>query len=140
MVGAIASAVASSLVLAKKVGHLHYYEGSVVLEGVAERRVDKESVEIEGDNLCFTVSATSRSKIPRDNDERAAWFCFTERDTAIRSLQLPSVPAKGTCGYRLPATVIVGSYVVNRLESEVFDTASLLAVKQRGALSSIPCR
>ena len=139
LVGATATAASSSLVLEKKVGHLHYYKGAALLEGVVERRVDKETLELEGDNLCFTVSATSLWRIPRDDDKRAAWFCFAERDSAILALRLPSVPARGTCGYRMPATVIVGSYVVNRQESEVFDTALLLEVKQRGALSSIPC-
>ena len=105
-----------------------------------ERRTDKESLEHVGDNLCFTVSGVSGIHIPRDGDQRAAWFCFSERDAAIRSLKLPSTPAKATCGYRAPATVVVGNYVVNRQESEVFDTASLLVVKHRGPLSPIPCR
>jgi hypothetical protein len=140
MVGTTALAAPSTLVLERKAGDLHYYKGTVLLEGVVERRLDKETMELTGDNLCFVVSATSRAKIPRDNDERAAWFCFTERDAAVRALRLPSAPARGSCGYRMPATVIVGGYVVNRQESEVFDTASLLSVKQRGALGPIPCR
>jgi hypothetical protein len=139
MVTANASAVPSALVLEKKVGHLDHYKGTVMLKGVAERRVDKEALEVTGDNLCFIVSITSRAQIPRDSDGRAAWFCFTEPDSAIRALKLPKTPAKGTCGYSAPATVIVGSYVANRQESQVFDTASLLAVKQRGKLRSIPC-
>lgn len=139
LVGTTRSAAPSILVLEKKVGHLYYYKGTVLLKGVAERRMDTETLELVGDNLCFFVSATSRNQIPRDRDERLAWFCFTERDTAIRTLRLPSTPAKGTCGYRMPATVVVGNYVANRQEAEVFDTASLLAVRHRGTLNSIPC-
>lgn len=139
-VGVAAAAAPSALVLEGQVGHLHHYKGSVLLEGVAERRVDKETTELVGDNLCFIVSARSRALVPRDKDERLAWFCFTERDAAIRALRLPSAPAQGTCGYRMPATVVVGSYVVNRSESDVFDTAALLAVKRRGKVTAIACR
>jgi hypothetical protein len=136
---ATALAAPSALVLERKAGHLHYYRGTVLLEGVAERRTDKETTELVGDNLCFVVSAKSHPEVPRGNDERAAWFCFTERDAAIRALKLPSTPTKGSCGYRMPATITVGNYVANRQESEVFDTASLFSVKQRGRLSPIPC-
>lgn len=138
--GVTAAAAPSALVLEGQVGQLYHYKGTVLLEGVAERRVDKETTELVGDNLCFIVSAKSRALIPRDKDERLAWFCFTERDDAIRALRLPSAPDRGTCGYRMPATVVVGSYVVNRSEAEVFDTAALLAVKRRGKVSAIACR
>ena len=102
--------------------------------------MDKETLELVGDNLCFIVSATSSAQIPREDDKRAAWFCFTERDSAIHALRLPRTTFRGTCGYRAPATVIVGNYIVSRQESEVFDTASLLSVKQRGAVSPIACQ
>jgi hypothetical protein len=139
LAGASASGGTPGLVLEKKVGHLHFYKGAVVLTGEVERRTDKESLEQEGDTLCFKVSGESGIHIPRDGDQRAAWFCFSERDAAIRLLKLPATPAKATCGYRVPVTVVVGNYVVNRQESEVFDTASLLQVRHRGPLRPIPC-
>ncbi len=137
---ASASGEPPALVLDKKVGHLYYFKGAVQLDGMVERRTNKETLELVGDNLCFIVSDSSRTQIPRDGDSRQAWFCFSERDDAIRALRLPDRPAKATCGYRVPATVVVGDYVVNRQESEVSDTATLVAVRHRGALSAIPCQ
>jgi hypothetical protein len=129
----------ATLVFDRKAGHLYYYKGTVTLEGVAERRTDKQTLEIGGDNLCFSVDATSSKLIPREGDERAPWFCFRDRTAAIRSLRLPAEPGKGSCGYRVAATVVVGSYVANRLESAVFDTAELFSVKNRGVMQPIPC-
>jgi hypothetical protein len=130
----------SGFVLHEKSGHLYHYSGSAQVDGVAERRTDEESLKHEGDNLCFVVAEYSRRFIPREGDSRAPWFCFSRRDAALRALRLPPAPAPGTCGYRLTATVVIGNYVANRKESEVFDTATLLAVKSRGKMQAIPCK
>lgn len=140
LLASFASASTAALELDRTAGQLRYYTGSVLLDGVVERRTDKETLELEGDNLCFTVVGQSRRLIPREGDTRAAWFCFSNRAAALRALRLPIEPGRGTCGYRMPAKVLVGSYVVNRAESEVSDTAALLSVKLRGVLRAIPCK
>jgi hypothetical protein len=140
LICASAIGASTSLVLDKKVGHLHFYKGTAELEGVAERRTGTETLKTEGDNLCFAVTGSSRRHIPREGDDRLPWFCFSDQESALQALSLLLAPASGTCGYRILATVVVGSYVVNRLESEVSDTAVLLAVKRRGTPSAVPCK
>ncbi|MFT3816287.1 MAG: hypothetical protein QM750_01430 [Rubrivivax sp.] len=138
--GTVAADGPSELVFERKAGHLRYYRGSVLLEGVAERYTDKETLGLQGDNLCFVVAGPSQRYIPREGDTRVPWFCFSDRKAALLALKLPDEPAKGTCGYRVPATVVVGDYAVNRQESAVFDTATLIAVRSRGAVSAIACK
>jgi hypothetical protein len=82
-----------------------------------------------GDQLCLFPTKDSAKVIPREAyDSRMAWFCFSNREDAMKLLKIPHSKPKGGCGYALEATVVVTDYVVNLLESEVFDTARLVKV------------
>ena len=121
-------------------GPLTYYEGTVTIHGKVERRTDPTWLELMGDVICLEAQGKSRTLIPRSaNDSRSTWFCFDDHKMALKLLNLPSAPAKGTCGYYAPATVRVTNYVVNREESEVTDTARLATVITRGPIRSIKC-
>jgi hypothetical protein len=121
-------------------GPMTYYEGTATLGGKVERRADEAWLELMGDLVCFEAAPASKALIPRaPDDSRTAWFCFDNPKEALRLLNLPAFPVKGTCGYEAQATVRVSRYVVNRLESEVTDTARLLKVVTRGPLRSIKC-
>jgi hypothetical protein len=99
------------------------YAGTVVLSGTYERRLDPTTRELLGEQVCFFPDAASRDLVPREEgDTRAPWFCFSDRDRAVRLL---SLPPEGGCGHFGTATVAVSHYVADRAESEVFDTAKL---------------
>jgi hypothetical protein len=129
-----------ALRLERQEGKLFYYQGSVALEGFAERRVGTEGEGAEHEPLCFVAEGPSRQRIPRVNDARLPWFCFSNPARAAQLLSLPRQLRRGSCGFRVKASVLVDGYVVNREESAVTDTARLLAVRQLAGLEWIPCR
>ncbi|MBL8329706.1 MAG: hypothetical protein JNJ71_12705 [Rubrivivax sp.] len=134
------AAGASSLKLDRVEGDSRIYKGRVQLSGEVVRNTDKETVDQFGDYVCFVVKGESARLIPRDDDNRAPWFCFSNEEAAFKALRLPAQARKGSCGYRVPAEIVVTDYVVAMLESAVADNARLLTVKSRGTLKDIPCR
>ena len=121
-------------------GGLIYYSGLVTVSGKVERRTDDDSIEMLGDQLCMFPDKISAKVIPREpDDSRIPWFCFSNRIAAMKQLQVPSQKPKGSCGFHLEATIQVTDYVVNRAESEVFDTARLVRVVSRGTTRNLSC-
>jgi hypothetical protein len=128
------------LVKKKSKGSLVYYAGQVTVSGTIERRTDDDSTEMIGDQICLFPERASAKAIPREaGDSRDPWFCFSNRISAMKKLQVPSKKPKGACGYRLEATVQVTDYVADRTESTVFDTARLVQVVAQSAIRNLPC-
>jgi hypothetical protein len=116
------------------------YKWNIILSKLSEdeRYVKYEwTIQVSGkyemhtffNKLCFYVDEKTAYLIPRDpnmfgsgnGDTRDAWFCFSNQNTAKEKLAFNSCN-KGN------ATIEINSYTVDKLESEVFDTAALIKV------------
>ncbi|MCL2076746.1 MAG: hypothetical protein FWH15_10030 [Betaproteobacteria bacterium] len=118
-----------SLVRESQEGNLVFYTGSVTLSGEFTRRTDRLTLELLGDKLCFSAVGVSAKLIPREDDSRAPWFCFSNGQEAMQMLQVPaSKPPEGKCGYSGEATLTVTRYIADRNESCVSDMAQLIDV------------
>lgn len=94
--------------------------------------LDSQAVEPTDDTACFYPNDETGYLIPRDpnlygpnsGDHRMTWFCFSNQDEAKVMLGITDdiETHLGT------ATIQVSEYVVDRAESEVWDTAQLDAV------------
>lgn len=83
--------------------------------------------------LCMSADKASAKIIPRGaGDTRAPWFCFENYRFAMEKLQIPNKKPKGTCGYRLEATVQITDYVADRRESDVTDSYFIFTGIGRG--------
>lgn len=108
------------------------------LQGTYERRTDVYSRRVLGDAVCFVVDERFAKKLPRPaDDERRAWFCFSNTAHALKAFGLGSV-RKG-CGLRGPATIAISAYAVAKDEPEAVDKARLERVISRGVPKPIPC-
>ena len=110
----------------------------LTLEGVFERRTDAYSRRVLGDAVCFIPDEKFERALPRiGNDERRAWFCFSNLAAAMKGFGLP-VARKG-CGLRGSAHIVVSDYVVSREGGESVDKARLERVVSKSAPRPIPC-
>ena len=76
---------------------------------------------------CFWVNADSWSKLPRAaGDQRVIWFCFENRDEAVRQL--------GPLGTQAYATIVIDNYTTNLTGSDAWDTARLVRVVSKRPL------
>jgi hypothetical protein len=57
--------------------------------------------------------------------DRIKWFCFVNKDAAIRQL--------GALGTETRATIIVSDYTTNIAETDAYDTAKLVRVVKKGS-------
>jgi hypothetical protein len=118
-----------------------YYSGTATLRGSFVRRLDKETLDLVGDHLCFYPSGPSRALIPRgDADRRMPWFCFSNQLSARRLLKMSRDKAADSCGFQGRATIVVSDYVVDRRESEAHDLAHLVRVVSAARPTSIRCK
>jgi hypothetical protein len=73
---------------------------------------------------CFWVDLQSWSKLPRaQGDTRIVWFCFENRDEAIKQL--------GALGSESRATIVVDNYTTHLSQSDAWDTARLVRVVRK---------
>ena len=73
---------------------------------------------------CFWVDVESWGKLPRaQGDTRIVWFCFENRDEAIKQL--------GALGTQARATIVVDNYTTYLSQSDAFDTARLVRVVKK---------
>ena len=120
---------------------LVYYTGSATLTGRFDRRMDKETLEMQGDMLCFFPKGASASLVPRGkSDPRLPWFCFSNQKKAKSRLRADGAKTKGSCGIQGEATVVVTNYVANLARSEVFDTARIVKLKSSTGPRPLPCK
>ncbi|MDD5438303.1 MAG: hypothetical protein PHC70_04110 [Patescibacteria group bacterium] len=81
---------------------------------------DDGGANILSDNVCMNVDQADWAKFPRiKGDERNIWFCFSNLD-----------PAKKAFKQSGQATVVIDDYVIDSLESEVWNQAKLVKVTQ----------
>lgn len=104
-------------------------QADLLLNGRYEYKTDIEGSDMLGDNICFYPDAISAKRLPRPKtDQRLAWFCFSNTVYAKKLLGL-DLQKNGDCGASGTATVRVKNYQVYVEESDGFDTAKLVNVK-----------
>jgi hypothetical protein len=124
----------------RREGSRVHYAGTLRLSGRYLRRQDPGTLEAIGDQLCFFPDAASAGAIPRgDGDSRIPWFCFSDRDAALRAMSLPAASPPGSCGVEGTATVVVSGYVADLAVTSTFDTAKLDEVVRASAPVPVAC-
>lgn len=105
---------------------LVYYEGSIIVSGVYHKKLRESEIgNFEAGRICFDVRGPSAKLIPRENDSRSPWFCFSNPSEASSAFKIPSSAPDSMCRIVGTATIQISKYVVNKAESEVHDTAHL---------------
>ena len=110
-----------------------YYEGKITVSGkYSENYPDT----LLGGTLCFYADEETGYLIPRDpnlygegkGDERNPWFCFKDQDKAKKEFGIDDQKVFDDSIVKCiqgQAKVEVSNYIVDKLESSVFDTAVL---------------
>jgi len=122
----------TTLTKIKDNGRLVSYSGSVTVSGKYQEFYPETLL---GGELCFYADNETGYLIPRDpnlwgagnGDSRNPWFCFNNQDKAKKMFGIDDkiFSNKTIKCIQGKATVEISSYVVDKLESEVFDTANL---------------
>ena len=99
------------------------FAGDVQLSGSYRAHFDYPDVQ----EACFWVDPSDWFKLPRvRGDDRIKWFCFENKDDAIRQL--------GALGTDTRATIVIKDYTTNLQPSDVWDRAQLVRVLSKGKL------
>lgn len=110
------------------------------LEGRFEYRIDEESRDVLGDQVCFFPDSLTARQLPREkSDRRLAWFCFTDTSDAKRKLNIPRSTPAMSCGYSGNAVITVTDYKVYRGEGDGNDVALLKKVVSASISEAIKC-
>ena len=138
----------TTLTKIKDDGRYVYYSGSITVSGNYRELLPETLL---GGELCFYPDSETGYLIPRDpnlwgegnGDGRAPWFCFKNQDKAkemfgINDTEIFSDKTIECVGGK--AVIIVSNYVVNKSESEVFDTANLDRIISKENYSSQQCQ
>ena len=82
--------------------------------------------------VCMDVDSASAARLPRwRSDSRTiSWLCFENQEDAIRML--------GPSGNREPVSVVIDVYQTPRQFSDVYNTARLVRVVNRGSTKAPP--
>lgn len=116
------------------------YKGEVTLTGTYSRTLDPAYLEYMGDGVCFEPNKTSSALIPRPkDDERPAWFCFSNFEQAKKTFKLPDTIKKGYCKYEGKATIIIKDYNLFLEETEGFDLTQLVLAKNITPAQAVKC-
>lgn len=110
-----------------------YYNGSITVSGKYQELYPETLL---GGELCFHADNETGYLIPRDpnlwgegnGDTRISWFCFKDQGKAKEMFGINDneiFSDKTIECIQGKATIQVSNYVVDKLESEVFDTANL---------------
>jgi hypothetical protein len=113
-----------SLSKIKTEGELTYYQGAIVVSGVFKLNTQDEFQS----GVCFVPKGTTAKLIPRENDKRMAWFCFSNNEVALQLLNINEKQSHGMCKFEGAATIQISDYIVDKTESEVSDLAKLVKV------------
>lgn len=93
------------------------FRGELTLSGTY--KIDP-SADATSSKPCFFVNPASASQLPRfTNDERIAWFCFTNPDEAQKLLGQPTAADQ-------PAVVVVDNYTLIYQPTDAVNTARLV--------------
>ena len=102
-----------------------YYEGSAIVSGAYHMKLRDEGDSSEAGLVCFFVHGPTERLIPRENDTRPPWFCFTNTARARSELRIPKNFPPGICTIYGKATVKISEYTVDSAASDVHDSAIL---------------
>ena len=113
-------------------GALVFYEGEATVSGYYQLLSPEELL---GDIVCFHADEETGWAIPRDpdlygegnGDRRNPWFCFSNQETSREIFGLDNRVFDDGLVECISgdATVTISEYVVNKMESSVYDTAYL---------------
>ena len=99
------------------------FRGEIALNGWTLRHPEPDLYRVL---TCFEADSASAAQLPRwSGDERRAWFCFSNRAEAARTLGPPS---EG-----IPATIIVDEFTIHRSPPDVVNSVRLLRLVRRGS-------
>ena len=99
------------------------FRGEIELAGATLRNFDPD---LSQQLTCFEADSASAARLPRwAQDERRAWFCFTNNEEAARALGPPS---EG-----VPATIVVDSFTIHRNLSDAVNAARFRRLISGGA-------
>lgn len=121
-----------------------YYNGTITVSG---KYHEWSPDGLLGGILCFYPDETTGHLIPRDpdmwgpgqGDERIPWFCFKDQEKAKEMFGLNDdeiFSDKTVECLEGKATVTVSNYVVDKMESSVFDTAELNKIVSKEAFKT----
>lgn len=110
---------------AKTKGSFVYYEGSAIVSGAYHVQIEDDGIGSEAGLVCFSVHGSTERLIPREQDSRSPWFCFTNTAKARSALKIPKNTPPDTCIIYGKATVQISKYIADRCESECHDEAIL---------------
>lgn len=114
-------------------------DASLTLSGRYEFGADAETFEMLAGKVCFYPNAASAKLLPRPkSDKRLAWLCFMNTAQAQKLLSISL--DKNDCVVSGTATVKVKDYQVYSEESDGFDTATLLSVKNNANIKINACK
>jgi hypothetical protein len=113
-------------------GSLVYYSGAAIVEGKFSYSSTKEDQERIGDQVCFYPTKKDGKLIPREDDQRMPWFCFTDTRQAKELLGISElIKNPEVCNVTGQATIEIRNYVVDKAETGTNDTAELVRVIEK---------
>jgi hypothetical protein len=111
-----------------------------VVTGTYTYRTDAESLEQLGDTVCFHPRSGSQFQYSRPSDDRRLmWFCFTNIDDVKQKLRIPPLAKIKECGLQGQATVKIEKYQTGKEDTDDFDVAHLVAVRQISKTRPLVC-
>ena len=136
-----ASANKNVLTHKKTSGELVFYSGTITVSGKYRWRFDENSLMFDGNSICFDVDQATSSLIPRiGQDKRSAWFCFSNREDAMKLLRIPKNFPSDYCGFTGNATIEITDYVANLAQHAVHDYARLVRASSSGPSQPFICK
>jgi hypothetical protein len=99
------------------------FSGEIQLTGRTMRHPEADSRDVE---MCFEADSSSATRLPRwPADERRPWFCFVNRDAAVRALGGPS---EG-----IAATIVIDQFTIHRGLTDEVNSARLVRIVQEAS-------
>jgi hypothetical protein len=99
------------------------FSGEMQLTGRTIRHPDADLRHTE---MCFEADSSSATRLPRwPADERRPWFCFVNRDAAVRALGGPS---EG-----IAATIVIDQFTIHRGLTDEVNSARLVRIVQEAS-------
>lgn len=96
------------------------FSGEMQLTGQTMRHPDADLRHTE---MCFEADSSSAARLPRwSADERRPWFCFVNRDAAVRALRGAS---EG-----IAVTIVIDQFTIHRGLTDEVNSARLVRIVQ----------
>lgn len=109
----------------KEEGKHVYYSGKITVSGTYRELYGNSP---SANTLCFYTDEAAGYLIPRSEDTRTPWFCFSNQSQAEEMLGIDEKAIMKNATIKCisgKATIEVSNYIVNKLEGEAWDTANL---------------